>query len=175
MNKTFKIDYLNETDAEDLCQLMTSNADIFERFFTKTLSQNQSIESSRLYISKKSKEIDSKSEFTFAIRNKNNAVIGLVILKDIKWDFGEGELAYCLDHHQHGKGLATFATKHVAKFAFDELGLKSLKIFVHKTNLASVRVAEKTGFHWIKTLPKAYQPPNEEFLDMELFELYYER
>ncbi|RIV35080.1 N-acetyltransferase [Flagellimonas lutimaris] len=175
MSKAFEINYLNESDAESLCFLMTSNADIFKRFFTKTLSLNQSIESSRLYISKKAKEIDQKAEFTFAIRNENNEVIGLVILKDIHWGSGEGELAYCIDKHQQGKGIVSQNVKYVSDIAFKKLGLKTLKIFAHKSNLPSIRVAEKTGFLWVKTMSKSYQPPNEAPLDMELYELHYEK
>ena len=174
MSEAIKINYLNETDAENLCRMMTSNADILNRFFTKTLSQNQSVENSRLYISKKAKEIEQKLEFTYAIRHKNNRVVGLVILKDIHWDTGEGELAYCLDKNHQGKGIISQSVKNIALLAFEELKLKKLKIFAHKSNIASIRVAEKTGFLWIKTLSKSYQPPNEASLDMELYELDYE-
>nr|WP_297786496.1 GNAT family N-acetyltransferase [uncultured Allomuricauda sp.] len=170
-----KINYLNESDSEDLYHLMTSNADIFNRFFTKTLSQNQSIENSQLYISNKNKEIEQKLEFTYAIRNKTNKVIGLVILKEIHWDTGEGELAYCLDKKHQGKGIISQSVKTIIETAFEELKLKKLIIFAHSSNVASIRVAEKTGFLWVKTLSKAYQPPNEAPLDMELYELNYEK
>lgn len=176
MTKTFNIDYLKESDAESLCLLMTSNIEIFERFFPKTLSQNLKVGDSRLFISKKIKEIDQKSEYTFAIRNvKIDSIKGLVILKDIDWDDLQGELAYCVDQNANGKGLATSSVQYVSDFAFDKLGLKKLKIIVNKSNLSSIRVAEKAGFHWKKTLHKAYRPPNEKILDMELYELTHER
>ncbi|MCK0161097.1 GNAT family N-acetyltransferase [Allomuricauda sp. F6463D] len=175
MSEAIKINYLNKTDAESLFLMMNSNTDIFKRFFPKTLEQNHSIEASHIYISKKSEEIKSQSEFTFAIRNNLNIVIGLVILKDIKKDIGEGELAYCLDKNVHGKGIATKCVKHIATLAFKELNLKKLKIHVHKSNLASIKVAEKIGFRWAQTLLKSYQPPGEPYLDMELYELDYEK
>ncbi|MBO0331023.1 GNAT family N-acetyltransferase [[Muricauda] lutisoli] len=175
MSELVKINYLKETDAEDLCCMMTSNADIFNRFFTKTLSQNKSVESSRLYIAKKAKEIERRLEFTYAIRHKDNRVIGLVILKDIHWDTGAGELAYCLDKHHQGKGIVSQSVKNISELAFEKLKLKKLKIFAHKSNIASIKVAEKTGFHWAQTVSKAYQPPNEDSLDMEIYELDYER
>lgn len=175
MSQKFNIDYLNNDDANDLCSMMTLNADIFQRFFPNTLSQNLTVEDSRAYIFRKFEEIKRKIEFTFAIRNQNGKVIGLVILKDIKWDIGEGELAYCLDHSEQGKSITSNSVKQVSKIAFKELNLKKLKIFAHKGNLASIKVAEKAGFYWSKTLSKAYQPPNEVPLDMELYELQYER
>ena len=171
MSEKIKINYLNETDAENLCSMMVSNTDIFNRFFPKTLSQNKSIKKSLLYISKKTKEIEQKSEFTFAIRGENNSVIGLVILKDIHWDTGEGELAYCLDKNEQGKGIVTKCVEYVSKLAFTKLKLKKLKIIAHQSNLASIKVAERIGFRWIKTLSEGYRPPNEEPLDMEIYEL----
>ena len=46
---------------------------------------------------------------------------------------------------------------------------------VHVQNKASVRVAEKCGYEWKKTLLKAHTPPKEEPLDMELYERSYEK
>ena len=175
MSEAVKINYLNETDAEALSHLMTTNADIFKRFFTNTLAQNTSVGSSQDYIAKKTEEIKSNVEFTFAIRNRSNTVIGLIILKDLKFDSGEGELAYCLDKNEQGRGIVTKGVNFVSDFAFNELKFKKLKIFTHKSNSASIKVAENTGFRWVQTLSKAYQPPDEAPLDMEIYELDYER
>lgn len=60
----------------------------------------------------------------------------------------------------------------MAKFAFDELGLKTLQIISHKTNLRSIKVAENNGFVWQRTLLNEFTPTNESPLDMELYELY---
>lgn len=60
-------------------------------------------------------------------------------------------------------------------FAFDNLNLKTLQIIAHKTNLGSVKVAEKNGFIWKKTLLNEFTPTNEVPLDMELYELYNEK
>lgn len=176
MIKPFNIDHLKESDAESLCLLMTSNKEAFERFFPKTLSQNLSVDDSRLFISKKIEEMEQKLEYTFAIRDaKMDSVKGLVILKDIDWNTLQGELAYCLDQNLQGKGLTTSSVQYVSNLAFQKLGLTKLKIVVHKSNLASVGVAEKAGYQWKTTLLKAYRPPKEKLLDMELYELSYER
>ncbi|WP_222982857.1 GNAT family N-acetyltransferase [Flagellimonas meishanensis] len=175
MKEELKLNYLSANDAKSLCLLMTSNSEAFQRFFPKTLEQNQSIADSQSFILNKIKEIESKSEYTFAIRSNNdNSLAGLVILKNIDWKALEGELAYCLDQRSHGKGWATSSVKQVSSFAIEELGLKVLKIIAHKSNIASIRVAEKCRFKWKKTLSKSFQPPNEEPLNMELYELTYE-
>ena len=55
--------------------------------------------------------------------------------------------------------------------AFSKLELEVLQIIVHKSNIGSIKVAEKCNFVWRKTLLKSYTPPNEAPLDMELYEL----
>lgn len=176
MNTAYQIDYLKPNDAEGLCLLMQSNKEVFERFFPNTLEQNLSVFDSRNYIKKKDEEIVKKKEFTFAIRkNSDQTIIGLIILKNIDYTIREGKLAYCLDINHHGKGITSSCIKQVINFAFDRINLKTLKIIAHKSNQGSIRVAQKCGFQWKKTLQKAYQPPNEDFLDMELYELHYER
>ena len=44
-------------------------------------------------------------------------------------------------------------------------------IFANKDNPASIRVAEKCGFKWTKTLEKEFEPPGKSAKDMELYEL----
>ena len=60
----------------------------------------------------------------------------------------------------------------MTKFAFVELGLETLQIISHKTNLGSIKVAENNGFVWQRTLLNEFTPSNESPLDMELYELY---
>ena len=63
----------------------------------------------------------------------------------------------------------------MSKFAFEELGLKTIQIIAHKTNIGSCKVAEKNGFVWKTTLLNEFTPTNEAALDMELYELYNEK
>ena len=83
-------------------------------------------------------------------------------------------MAYCIGYNFEGYGLISKSIKALSKHAFEELGLENLQIIVHKSNVSSVKVAEKNNFRWIKTLEKAYAPPNEVDLDMELYELHKE-
>lgn len=168
MNTSPYVVPLNGNDAESLFMLMTSNTGIFSRFFPITLQQNQSVADSRHYIKKKTLEANNRTEFTFAIKEQETAgVVGLTILKNLDWELGRGEVAYCLDKRHHGKGWVTLAVQELSMFAFNELGLHVLQILVHKSNLASINVAKKCGYVWKQTLTKSYQPPNEAALDME--------
>ncbi|WP_149273970.1 GNAT family N-acetyltransferase [Pareuzebyella sediminis] len=169
---TFMIDKLRAEDASGLSRMMVSNKKRFARFFPMTLAQNLSEEASKAYILLKNIEIGYKSEFTFAIRDsKSQNVVGLLILKEIDWEKMQGEMAYCIDRKYEGLGWTSRAITAFSQFALDELGLKKLQILVHHSNKASTRVAVKSGYIWSRTLSKAYTPPDEIALDMELYEL----
>ncbi|TRX00352.1 GNAT family N-acetyltransferase [Flavobacterium gawalongense] len=170
--EAFQIVPLKPEDAVSLNELMVSNTERFKRFFPKTLSNNLTIEASESYISNKSKEIQSNSEFTFAIKdNETQNIAGLIIIKKLNWETKQGEFAYCIGSKYEGKGLTTFAVKEISNYAFNNLKLKTLQIISHKTNFGSIKVAENCGFIWKRTLSNEFTPTNELPLDMELYEL----
>lgn len=170
------INPLNPTDAKQLNQFILDNSERLKRYFPVTLSSNTTLEKSIEYIAIKNKEIEEKINFTYAIRDKNDQEIaGLMILKKIDWDKKQGEFAYCIGSQFEGKGLTSFAVAEMTKFAFDDLGLKTLQIMAHKTNLGSIKVALNNGFVWQRTALNEFTPTNESPLDMELYELYNEK
>ena len=163
-------------DAADLCTLMTTNAARFLRFFPKTSGQNSTVEDSKKFILKKRKEQQAKQEYTFLLKEPaTNKIMGLLILKDINWTTKQGELAFCIDHAFEGKGFTTRAVQYLSDYAFRELELRTLQIIAHKSNIGSIRVAEKCNYIWHSTLKDAFTPPNEKALNMELYELKNER
>ena len=176
IKNTFLINSLVEDDANQLYQFMLANKERLKLFFPVTLEMNSSLEKTQAYISIKNKEIEENTNFTFAIRDKNNQqIVGLIIIKKLDWDKIQGEFAYCIGSEYEGNGLTSFAVKEMTNFAFENLGLKTLQIIAHKSNLGSVKVAENNGFVWQKTLQNEFTPTNDEPLDMELYELYNEK
>jgi ribosomal-protein-alanine N-acetyltransferase len=174
--EAFHIVPLKSEDALKLNGLMVSNAERFKKYFPKTLSSNLTFDATESYILDKIEEFQSKSGFTFAIKEKvNQNIIGLIIIKKLNWETKQAEFAYCIGFEFEGKGLTSFAVKEMSKFAFEDLGLKTLQIISHKTNLGSVKVAKNCGFVWQRTLLNEFTPTNEVPLDMELYELYNER
>jgi len=169
INNSFKIQPLTTLDAPALYGFLASNENELRRFFPITLEKNKTLKATENYILDKSKEVKLKKEYTFAVKN-NNTPIGLLILKNLNWELKRGEIAYCIDKSFQGRGLITEALKKVTAFAFNDLSLKTLEIIVYSENKASVRVAEKCGYKWTRTLLKAFSPGNEEPLDMELYE-----
>lgn len=81
------------------------------------------------------------------------------------------ELAYCIGCNIEVKGLVTKAFKAISNFAYNELNLDIIQIIVHKTNLASVKVAQNNDFVWQRTLINEFTQADELPLNMELYEL----
>ena len=170
---SFYIDSIQENDAWNLCNLMTSNEDRFKQFFPSTLAQNLTPELSFYFTKKKVKEYQAKQEFLFTINEQQSyTLIGLVYIKELDWEVKQGEFAYCIGYQYENKGIISKAIAALSKYAFKELGIQTLQIIVHKTNVGSLRVAEKCNFVRQKTLLNEYTPPNGIPLDMELYELY---
>jgi len=166
------IEPIHEKYAWRICDLVTVNSDRFKRFFPKTLEQNLTPDLSNYFVTQKVRQFARKEEFLFVLKElEYRTVIGLVYIKELDWVKKEAELAYCIGYQFEGKGYTTQSIQTLSNYAFDELGLKTLQIIVHKSNQASIRVAEKCGYIWKKTLLKAFTPPNENPLDMELYEL----
>ncbi|GHC44952.1 GNAT family N-acetyltransferase [Ulvibacter litoralis] len=159
-------------DAEQLCGMMLFNKLRFELYFPNTLAQNLSVKASEAYILKKQNEIKNNIEFTFAIKEtKSDIIAGIIILKEINPALKEAELAYAIDQTFGGKGYTSKAVSVLSDYAFTTLGIETLRIIVHKSNVASAKVAQKNGYQWVKTLPNEYTPKNGTPLDMELYEL----
>ncbi|MFC5194115.1 GNAT family N-acetyltransferase [Bizionia hallyeonensis] len=173
--ESFSLEVLKPQDAQSLSRLMISNGKRFQQYLPTTLSENLSEADSKNYIQRKTKQIKNKTEFTFAIKDiDSDDVAGLIILKNIDYQLKQGEFSYCLGQKYSGRGWMTRSIKAAKNFAFNELKLKSLQIIIHKSNLASIQIAERNGFTWIKTLDNEYVS-GKSVLDMELYELQYEK
>jgi len=172
ISETFFIDLIHYDDALNLNKLLVSNTDRFKLYLPKTLSENRTLESTKKYVSKRIELIKSNSEYTFTIKDKTSKdIAGLIVLKAIDWNKKKGEFAYCIGKKFEDRGWMTEAIQAASKFCFQELNLEKLQIISHKSNLASIKVAEKSNFVWVKTLKNEFTPTGQTPIDMELFEL----
>ncbi|MBQ4913533.1 GNAT family N-acetyltransferase [Maribacter sp. MMG018] len=166
----FEINPVQEKDAWRICDFTTVNATRLKRYFPKTLEATLTPELSAIFVAQKVKEFQDKTEFLFVVKNKiERTVAGLVYVKSLDYQKLEAELAYCIGYQYEGLGITTKIVQHLTNWSFDKLKLNQLRIIVHKTNIGSVRIAEKCGYIWKETLPNEHQPPEEALLDMELY------
>jgi ribosomal-protein-alanine N-acetyltransferase len=64
---------------------------------------------------------------------------------------GEARLAYYLARPYWGRGLATEASRAFVQYGFHTLGLTRIVAGMNANNMASIRVAQKLGFCWIRS------------------------
>ena len=170
---TFEINPIHGGDAWKLCNFMVANEDRFKHYFPGTLAQNLNPALSQLFVETKLKSFENRTEFLFTLKHsETRELVGLVYIKEVDWTKNQAEFAYCIGYTFEGQGLTSKAITAMSKHAFDDLGLETLQIIVHKDNLQSVKVAINNNFKWQRTLENEFIPMSEQPLDMELYELY---
>jgi len=84
--------------------------------------------------------------FDFAIfDSKTQRYLGGCGLNDIRLPQFTANLGYWIRSSETGRGIATESTRLLANFAFAHLALQRVEIVIAADNLASIRVAEKSG------------------------------
>lgn len=78
---------------------------------------------------------------------KDGKMIGSIKFEKIDEIKREAELGYFLKKDYWGQGYMTEVVKSLCDLSMAELGLKQLSIITHLENLASQKVAEKSGFN----------------------------
>ncbi len=86
------------------------------------------------------------AEFACVSPDDEHDIIGGASVYDIERPWARASVGYWVAPHARRKGVATHAVLLLARWAFDELGLKRLQLTCGPDNDASQRVAERAGF-----------------------------
>jgi len=96
----------------------------------------------------KNQPLDWEQEINYQfliIDSKSQQFLGGCGINHINQFYLLANLGYWVRSDRHGEGIATEATKLIALFGFQQLGLRRIEIVAGEENWASRRVAEKTG------------------------------
>jgi RimJ/RimL family protein N-acetyltransferase len=85
------------------------------------------------------------TEFEFVITSRDGRFLGGCGLNAIDNQNARANLGYWVRSSETARGVATEATRQLAKWAFQNTELVRLEIVVAKDNVPSLRVAEKAG------------------------------
>jgi ribosomal-protein-serine acetyltransferase len=108
--------------------------------------ENYSIEESREFISSRAIASQGDEWYSFAIfEGDGGRFLGGVGLNFINRVHQMANLGYWVRTGAAGRGVATSATRAVARFGFEQLGLRRIEIVAAVGNIPSQRVAEKAG------------------------------
>lgn len=82
-------------------------------------------------------------------------IVGSIGLFHADWEVRSTEIGYGVRGDERGKGYATEALAATARWVLAEAGIQRAWLTANTDNVASVRVAEKAGFHREGTIRRA--------------------
>lgn len=104
------------------------------------------IEETADFVARSAAEWEKGESFSFSICDAQTGwYLGGSAINHIVWEYKYANLGYWVRTREAGRGVATAATLLVARFGLEDLGLQRIEIVAAVGNLASQRVAEKTG------------------------------
>ena len=109
----------------------------------------------RVFIRRQHRRARAGDGFSFVIAGDTvpaRAAVGSIGLWLHEIDNGRASIGYWLVAHARGRGLAGHALRALVAFAFGELAIPRLHLFVEPSNVASTRTAESAGFYREATL-----------------------
>ena len=169
---SYTIRSFNSLDAAHWFALIDRNRTRLKKYFPITVSENETLEASKKYLQKKQNEEAHRLGYTLVITdNETDALIGVVILKKIKWTTRVCELAYFIDENYEGKGVTSAAVQAIIVYAKEVLEFKKIGVRISTTNIGSVQVAKKNGFIWSHCIANGHRDYEGNLMDVEHYEL----
>jgi len=105
-----------------------------------------SISESEAWVLSRAKSWADSEEYSFIIYSlENNELLGGAGINQINHDHKIGNIGYWIRKKALNQGVASEAVSLVSDFGFSSLGLERLEIVMLPNNVASRRVAEKSG------------------------------
>lgn len=132
-------------DVQSFFSAVRSSAEGLARWMPWCHAQ-YSIEEAKAWLTTCQTEWTRGTSYPFlVVEPKNDTVLGSVDINQINRDHNFGNIGYWVSSSHTGKGIATAAVRMLAHFGFSEIGFSRLEIVALADNIASRRVAEKTG------------------------------
>ncbi|HKH29574.1 MAG TPA: GNAT family N-acetyltransferase [Gaiellaceae bacterium] len=82
----------------------------------------------------------------FAIESREGEFLGLGMIVQVDWEGRQGEIGYVVGRAARGRGVATRTLRLLTDWAFEELGLERIELWIDVENPGSERVAERGGY-----------------------------
>ncbi|GLC31742.1 GNAT family N-acetyltransferase [Clostridium omnivorum] len=143
------IRFFEDTDAEALLDLHLRNGEFFQKYSPTFSDDFYTLDSKYKYISNSIKQREEDKAYSFGIYLKDNGkLIGDISLYHIsRGSLQRCLIGYSLDKQYNGRGYTTEAVYLAVEFAFNELKLHRVDAGVMLSNIGSMKVLEKAGFH----------------------------
>lgn len=147
----YQLRQLNKNDAEKIFEIR-SNIEVakyLDRPLAKTINDGQ------VFIEKTNNGIARNEVIYWGITKKEtNEIIGTITLWQISKDGLKAEIGFELLPEFQGLGIMKTVVKEVVRFAFEEMKLTVIEGEVDPNNIKSIKLMEKFGFVFGRSLAK---------------------
>ncbi|NIT56156.1 MAG: GNAT family N-acetyltransferase, partial [Aliifodinibius sp.] len=136
-------------DGATYFHVLRANRDHLYEFLPPHLMTVQNEEDAENVIRKLNADWQLRTLFIFGVWEKGTGTyVGEIYLANADWQVPCIELGYFVVKESTGKGIATEAVQAMIHFAFDHLQVSRIELQCAADNAASIRVAERCGFHY---------------------------
>jgi RimJ/RimL family protein N-acetyltransferase len=138
-----------EGDGRDLFLLLERNNNReFLRENVEEVSSIKSEEEAEISVQKHSAEWIARERFVMGLWLKGEEkYVGQVWIEPKNWEVPSFEIGWFLDQGYQGRGIATEAVQRSLEFLFKDLNAHKAIAITRDTNLRSIRLIERLGFH----------------------------
>jgi RimJ/RimL family protein N-acetyltransferase len=98
------------------------------------------------------RRLDGEGVHLVMIDRAAGEIVGSTGLRDVNWEAGSTEIGYGVRADRRGRGHATEAARAVGRWALTDGGLRRIQLQARLDNIASIRAAERAGYHREGTL-----------------------
>ena len=119
-----------------------------------SVPRQYTVDSARAFVQRQHERASAGDGFSFVIAEEADPAsgVGSIGLWLHEIESGRASIGYWVVAEARGRGLAAHALRAVVQFAFGELAIPRLHLFVEPWNVASARTAEAAGFSREATL-----------------------
>src|SRR5690625_233454 len=135
---------LSVKDAEDLFNIINQSRDYLRKWLP-WVDDTTSVEDSISFIKNGFQIYAERSAITAGLFYKGK-LVGVVGFNHLDWQNNIGEIGYWLAQTYQGKGIMTRAVKALINYAFDQLNLNRIEIYVANQNVKSRAIPKRLGF-----------------------------
>lgn len=138
-----------EGDGQGLFLLLERNSNrAFLRENVEEISSIETEEEAEITVRKRSAEWAAHCRFVMGIWLKGeDRYVGEIWIEPKNWEVPSFEIGWFLDQGYQGRGIATEAVQRSLEFLFNNLNAHKVIAITRDTNLKSIRLIEKLGFH----------------------------
>lgn len=157
-------------DSDSFFKSVTENHEHLYDYFTNMIKVNGSLELTKKYLEQK--EIDWQENKGYAcgiFRKEDNQLIGHISVREIDWRVPKGELAYFIFKKYNGNNYASEALTAFKNWCFARKKFNRLFMKIAEENIASIKVAENSGFIHEGLLKKDYRKKEQDLIDMNIY------